>query len=182
MDETQKIADEQFLKVTPVVVYPTTRALLNGKPGALAWTKDNQIVLQVTGSDSPLFTCKPEDIVKFRYMIDQTIIKLRDGRKFMIGINLKYTQKLYGGLTSSIAGQGAGALSGVKALGVIGDIYFMKNMAELAISESRNDSKWWIESLKMHGVTTKHYSGPKLFVMTIVGAFVLVVIVALIVA
>lgn len=165
------------LKATPVCYY-AGRTLLNPQDAVLSWDSNNQISLTLATNPQPLFSCQPTDIALFRYWSDHTTIKLRNGQRFMVNINIDYQRLANSGTAAHLAGSAADLVNPIASAGahLAGLGYDVK----LLQADGKNDSGWWLEALSNFGVKTRSMSMGKLLLWMIGGPIALIVVLFLV--
>lgn len=158
--QTTPQTEPDIIKATKVAV-SSSNMFADAILGALIWNSDNTIELAmlVDGQARVAFCCSPQEILKFSYYTNRTTIKLRNGQSYYINLNPDFLEK---SLDSSITDAVSTALGGAMGLGFyVGADGLRKDIGMLTM-DGKNDSVWWVESLKRFGVNAKRTSAAKL--------------------
>jgi hypothetical protein len=147
------------IKASPVDILGR-RFASRGAPGSLIWYENGTIALKALDIEEPLFSCRAEDLVKFRYWSMWTFIELRNSQQFIINMNLDshrlWLRQSAAGAIGSIdrsinppTNNFGGSFRPVAAFAGIARSYYALKMVQ---SDHDNDSAWWVANLKKSGV------------------------------
>ena len=161
----------QIVMMSAVLQYPNRRALVNAIPAQLIWYSDNSIALQRDGLDQPEFHCPVADIAKFTYTTASTWITLRNGQKFLITFDPNFQARNIGASAGYLGSQAVAGSAGGAIVGIATDVATIRD-------EKRNDSAWWVDSLRRFGVKAKRISYVQFYGLVIGGIVVAIIVVA----